>query len=131
VGSGVKHSFGGATRLHQDISRRPTQLAVLSRTWNTAACKQDGTTAQAPSLPAELQDGFGEHTLLDFTMAQLLGQKSKKTTLLEEQQVALLQRARRVIQLIVPPGVGKREGHIHRGRHPQAPGPTLTVCLHA
>jgi hypothetical protein len=28
------------------------------------------------------------------------------------------------------PGVGKREGHIHRRRHPQAPGPILTV-LHA
>jgi hypothetical protein len=40
--------------------------------------------------------------LLDFTLSQLRGQKSKKTDLSEDQQVALLLRARRVIQLIVP-----------------------------
>ena len=34
--------------------------------------------------------------------SQLRGQKSKKTALSEDQQVALLQRPRRVIQLIVP-----------------------------
>jgi hypothetical protein len=40
--------------------------------------------------------------LLDFTLSPLRGQKSKKTALSEEQQVVLLLRARRVIQLIVP-----------------------------
>ncbi len=74
---------------------------MLNRTWSTRARKQDGTTAQAPSLP-ELQDVFGENTLLEFTLTQLRGQKSKKTALSEDQQVAMLQCARRVIQLIVP-----------------------------
>jgi hypothetical protein len=84
---------------------RGDQLAVLNRTWSTTARRQDGTTAQAPSLPEELQvpqDAFGEKTLLDFTLSQLRGQKSKKTALSEDQQVALLQRARLAIQLIVP-----------------------------
>jgi hypothetical protein len=64
--------------------------------------KQDCSIAQAPSLPEELQDVFGENTLLDFTLTQLRCQKSKKTALSEDQQVVLLQRARRVFQLIVP-----------------------------
>jgi hypothetical protein len=78
---------------------------VLNRTWSTIAIQQDGTTAQAPSLPEEFQDPqdvFGQKTLLDFTLSQLRGQKSKKTALSEDQQVALLQRARLVIQQIVP-----------------------------
>ena len=63
--------------------------------------------AQLPnSLSAEEfqvpQDAFGAKTLLDFTLSQLRGQKSKKTALSEDQQVALLQRARLVIQQIVP-----------------------------
>ena len=49
-----------------------------------------------------LQFAFGQKTLLDFTLSQLRGQKSKNTALSEDQQVALVLRARRVIQLIVP-----------------------------
>jgi hypothetical protein len=66
------------------------------------ARKQDCSIAQAPSLTEELQDVFGENTLLDFTLTQLRGQKSKKTALSEDKQVVLLQRARRVFQRIVP-----------------------------
>ena len=40
--------------------------------------------------------------LTDFTLAQLRGQKSKKAALSDEQQIALLQQARHVIQQIVP-----------------------------
>ena len=29
------------------------------------------------------------------------------------------------------PGVGKREGHMHRRRHPDAPGTPATVCMYA
>ena len=78
---------------------------MLKSTWSTTARRQNGTTAQAPSLPEEFQDPqdvFGQKTLLDFTLSQLRGQKSKKTALSEDQQVALLQRARLVIQQIVP-----------------------------
>jgi len=84
---------------------RGDQLAVLKSTWSTTARRQNGTTAQAPSLPEEFQvpqDAFGAKTLLDFTLSQLRGQKSKKAALSEDQQVALLQRARLAIQLIVP-----------------------------
>jgi len=83
---------------------RGEQLAVLNRTWSTIAIQQDGTTAPAPSLPEEYQkpqDVFGAKTLLDFTLSQLRGQKSKKQELSEDQQVALLQRARLAIQQIV------------------------------
>jgi hypothetical protein len=83
---------------------RGEQLAVLNRTWSTIAIQQDGTTAPAPSLPEEFQvpqDAFGAKTLLDFTLSQLRGQKSKKQELSEDQQVALLQRARLAIQQIV------------------------------
>ena len=65
---------------------------MLNRTWSTIAIQQDSTTAQAPSLPEEFQDPqdvFGQKTLLDFTLSQLRGQKSKKTALSEDQQVAL------------------------------------------
>jgi hypothetical protein len=84
---------------------RGDQLAVLKSTWSTTARRQNGTTAQAPSLPEEFQDpqdAFGAKTLLDFTLSQLRGQKSKKTALSEDQQVALLQHASLVIQQIVP-----------------------------
>jgi hypothetical protein len=50
----------------------------------------------------QMQGIQGEQTLLHFTLSQLRGQKSKKTALSEDQQVALLQRARLVIQQIVP-----------------------------
>jgi len=78
------------------------RLAVLNRTWSTIARRPDGTTALAPALPEELQDAFGEQTLLHFTLSQLRGQKSNKTALSKDQQVELLLSARRVIQKIVP-----------------------------
>jgi hypothetical protein len=81
---------------------RGDQLAVLNRTGSTIARRPDGTTALAPSLPKELQDAFGEQTLLHFTLSQLRGQKSNKTALSKDQQVELLLSARRVIQKIVP-----------------------------
>jgi hypothetical protein len=81
---------------------RGDQLAVLNHTWSTTARRQDGTTAQASSLSQKLQDVFCENTLLDFSLFQLRGQKSKKPVLSEDQQVVLLLRPRRVIQLIVP-----------------------------
>jgi hypothetical protein len=81
---------------------RGDQLAVLKSTWSTTARRQNGTTAQAPLLSEELKDVFGENTLLDFTLAQLRGQKSNKTALSKDQQVELLLSARRVIQKIEP-----------------------------
>jgi hypothetical protein len=94
---------------------RGDQLAFLKRSWSTTARRQDGTTAQAPSLPEEYQkpqDVFGAKTLLDFTLSQLRGQKSKKQELSEDQQVALLQRARSVIQLIVPAPARPESGSV-------------------
>ncbi len=97
--------------------------------------RQDGTTAQAPLLSEELKDVFGENTLLDFTLAQLRGQKSKKTALSEDQQVALLQRPRRVIQLIVPaparPASGSLKDTSIEADTLKLQVPTLTVWLHA
>ena len=89
--------------------------AFLKRSWSTTARRQDGTTAPAPSLPVEFQvpqDDFGQKTLLDFTQSQLRGQRSQKTALSEDQQVALLQRARSVIQLIVPAPARPESGSV-------------------
>ena len=112
---------------------RGDQLAVLNRTWSTIARRQDGSTALAPSLPEDLQDAFGEQTLLHFTLSQLRGLKSNKTALSKDQQVASecpschsKDRARPRAS-----GVGKREGHMHRRRHPEVPGSTATVCMYA
>ena len=94
---------------------RGDQLAFLKRSWSTTARRQDGTTAPAPSLPVEFQvpqDDFGQKTLLDFTQSQLRGQRSQKTALSEDQQVALLQRARSVIQLIVPAPARPESGSV-------------------
>ena len=128
-------AYGTATAVIRGYTKafRGDQLALLNRTWGKTARTQDGTTAQAPSLPEDLQDAFGENTLLDFTLSQLRGQKSQKTALSEDQQVAAPARpSRHPTDRARPraPGVGKREGHIHRRRHPQSPGPILTV-LHA
>jgi hypothetical protein len=114
---------------------RGDQLAVLNHTWTTTVRRQDGTTAQAPLLPEELKDVFGENTLLDFTLAQLRGQKSKKTALSEDQQVTLLQRPRRVIQLIVNaparPASGSLKETSIEADTLKLQVPTLTVWLHA
>ena len=83
----------------------------------------------------QMQGIQGEQTLLHFTLSQLRGQKSNKTALSKDQQVELLLSARRVIQKDRArpraPGVGKREGHMHRRRHPDAPGTPATVCMYA
>ena len=94
---------GGPAVIHDYTKTfRGDQLAVLNRTWSTIARRPDGTTALAPSLSEDLQDAFGEQTLLHFTLSQLRGQKSNKTALSKDQQVELLLSARRVIQKIVP-----------------------------
>jgi len=79
---------------------RGDQLAVLHRTWPQVARQAGGSVAKAPPLPSEQCGEHGDKTLVEFTMAQLRGQASKKPALSEDQQVELLVRARLVIQQI-------------------------------